>query len=383
MDNPASGPNTRLAHSGHDPLSFHGFVNPPVVRASTVLFPDAATLQSEGQRYTYATHGTPTTDALCAAISALEGAAGTVLTSSGLSAVVLPLLTFLSAGDHLLITDSVYGPTRRFVNEVLPRYGISVDYFAPRIGAGIARMIRPNTKVIFLETPGSNSFELHDVPQIVSLAKAQGVITMIDNSWATPLYFRPLDFGVDLSIHAATKYFSGHSDVLMGSVSANAATWRKLDRANLVFGHCVSGDDAYLVLRGLRTLGRRLQVQEASTLQIARWLQDRPEVLAVHHPALESHPDHAIWARDFKGSSSLFSVTLAPQLDPARFLDALQIFAMGYSYGGYESLAVIVDLNDRSLGAPDAARSLIRLHIGLEDVDDLIADLRAALLAAA
>lgn len=375
--------NTRLCHTGHDPHSYYGFVNPPVVRASTVLFPDAKTLATEDQKYTYGTHGTPTTDALCIAINELEGAAGTVLTSSGLSAITLPLLAFLSAGDHLLITDSVYGPTRRFANEVLPRLGIAVEYYDPRIGSGIAALIRPNTRVIFMESPGSNTFEVQDVPAIVAAARSHDIVTMIDNCWATPLFLRPLDLGVDLTIHAATKYFGGHSDVLMGTISANAATWERLNRAHMVFGHCVGSDDAYQILRGLRTMGRRLEVHQASTLEIARWLETRAEVTQVHYPALPSHPDHALWQRDFKGASSLFSFGLAPGLDPARFLDALRIFGMGFSYGGYESLAVLVNLRDRTIRQPHFDHPILRLQIGLEDSADLIADLETGLQAAA
>ncbi|MFT3688337.1 cystathionine beta-lyase [Paenirhodobacter sp.] len=376
------GSNTRLCHVGHDPLAWHGFVNPPVVRGSTVFFPDAETLRTDNQKYTYGTHGTPTTDALCEAIDRLEGAAGTVLVPSGLAAVTLPLLTFLSAGDHVLITDSVYGPTRRFANDVLVRMGIAVEYYDPRIGGGIAALFREETRVVFMESPGSNTFEVQDVPAIAAAAKARGIVTMIDNCWATPLFFRPLDHGVDIVIHAATKYFGGHSDVLMGTISANEATWKRLYRGHMVFGLCVSSDDAWLVLRGLRTMGRRLEVQQATTLEIARWLAGRAEVAQVFHPALESDPGHALWRRDFSGSSSLFSFALRPGFDPARFLNALRIFAMGYSYGGFESLAVQVNLRDRVFRRPEFDQPIIRLQIGLEDVGDLIVDLDQALAAA-
>lgn len=376
------GDNTRLCHTGHDPRTSDGFINPPVVRGSTVLFPDAETLRTENQKYTYGTHGTPTTDALCAAINDLEGAAGTVLVPSGLVAVTFPLLNFLSAGDHVLITDSVYGPTRRFAREVLGRLGIAVEYYDPRIGAGIAQKFRPETRVVFMESPGSNTFEIQDVPAITAEAKSRGILTMIDNCWATPLYFRPLDHGVDIVIHAATKYFGGHSDVLMGTVSANEANWRKLYRGHMVFGHCVGSDDAYLVLRGLRSLGRRLEIHQQSTLAVARWLETRPEVAQVFHPALDSHPDHALWKRDFSGSTSLFSFALRLDLDPARFLDALRFFGLGYSYGGFESLALQVNLADRALRRPEFDQNIIRLQIGLEDAEDLIADLEQALAAA-
>ena len=381
MTDTPSGKNTILAHSGYDPLSFHGFVNPPVVRGSTVLYPDAETLRTDNQSYTYGTHGTPTTDALCAALNELEGAAGTILAPSGLAAVTLPLLTFLSAGDHVLLTDSIYGPSRRFANEVLTRLGISVEFYDPEIGAGIETLFRPETRVVFLEAPGSNTFEMQDIPAITALTRRRGIITMIDNCWATPLLFRPLDHGVDIVIHAATKYFGGHADVLMGTVSANAAHWKTLDRGNMVFGFCVGSDDAYTVLRGLRSLGRRLEIHERSTLEIAGWVAARPEVARVFHPALESDPGHALWKRDFKGSSSLFSFALKPGYDPARFLNALRIFALGYSYGGYESLALKVNLADRLFRKPDYDLDIIRLQIGLEDVGDLIADLDRAFTA--
>ncbi|WP_199086561.1 cystathionine beta-lyase [Bosea sp. ASV33] len=376
------GPNTRLGHGGNDPMEYYGFVNPPVVRASTVLFPDARTLIAEDQKYNYGTHGTPTTDALCEAISGLEGAAGTVLVPSGLAAISVPMLTFLSAGDHVLITDSVYGPTRRFANEVLPRMGVSVEYFDPLLAADIARHLRPETRVVFLETPGSNTFDMQDIPAIAAVCRPKGIVTVVDNTWATPLYYRPLEQGVDIVIHAATKYLGGHSDVLMGTVSTNAQLWPKLYRGHMVLGMCVGSDDAYLILRGLRGLGRRLAVHQESTLAVARWLEGRDEVKRVYYPALESDPGHAIWKRDFSGAASLFSFSLRDGVDAHRLLDALSVFGLGYSYGGYESLAAKVNLADRTLKRADAEDALIRLHIGLEDVEDLIADLERALISA-
>ncbi|WP_377848717.1 cystathionine beta-lyase [Bosea sp. UC22_33] len=376
------GPNTRLGHGGNDPMDYYGFVNPPVVRASTVLFLDARTLIAEDQKYNYGTHGTPTTDALCEAISGLEGAAGTVLVPSGLAAISVPLLTFLSAGDHVLITDSVYGPTRRFANEVLPRMGVTVEYFDPLLGADIARHLRPETRVVFLETPGSNTFDMQDIPAIAAICRPRGIVTMVDNTWATPLYYRPLEQGVDIVIHAATKYLGGHSDVLMGTVSTNAQLWPRLYRGHMVLGMCVGSDDAYLILRGLRGLGRRLAVHQESTLAVARWLEGRDEVKRVYHPALETDPGHAIWKRDFSGAASLFSFSLRDGVDAHRLLNALSVFGLGYSYGGYESLAAKVNLADRTLKRADAEDTLIRLHIGLEDVEDLIADLERALIAA-
>lgn len=380
-----SGINTRLAHAGNNPRDFHGFVNPPVVHASTVLFPDAATMAARNQKYTYGTRGTPTTDALAAAIDELEGSAGTILVPSGLAAVTVPLLAFLSAGDHALIVDSVYNPTRRFADTMLKRLGVEVDFYDPLVGAGIAALMKPNTKVVFTEAPGSNTFEMQDIPAIAKAAHAGGAVVMMDNTWATPLYFRPLDHGVDISIHAATKYPAGHSDVLLGTVSANAATWERLHETFLTLGCCAAPDDVYQVLRGLRTMGVRLERHQRSALEVARWLEDRPGVARVLHPALESHPGHAIWKRDFTGSSGIFSIVLpgGGTKKAHAFLDALKVFGLGYSWGGFECLAVHVWLGDRTVAKGDYEGPVMRLQIGLEDVEDIKADLAHALDAAA
>ena len=378
------GINTRLAHVGNDPRAFFGFVHPPVVHASTVLYPDAATLVSRDQKYTYGTHGTPTTEALCAALDALEGSAGTVLVPSGLAAVTLPLLAFLSPGDHVLITDSVYRPTRHFADTVLSRMGVEVVYYDPLVGDGIAALMKPNTKVVFTESPASNTFEVQDIPAIVREAHARGALVMMDNTWATPLYLRPLEHGVDISIHALTKYPAGHSDVLLGSVSANERCAAQLRATYSALGLCAAPDDAYQVLRGLRTMGVRLERHGENALAIARWLEGRAGVSRVLHPALESFPGHALWRRDFSGTSGIFSIVLAGGGDRQAhaFLDALSIFGLGYSWGGYESLAVHVQLGDRAL--PTAYEGpVIRLQIGLEDVADLKADIEAGLAAAA
>jgi cystathionine beta-lyase len=379
------GINTRLTHSGHDPREFFGFVNPPVVHASTVLFPDAATMKSRNQRYTYGTRGTPTSDALCAAIDELEGSAGTIAVPSGLAAVTVPLLAFLSAGDHVLFVDTIYNPTRRFADAMLARLGVAVEYYRPEIGAEIAGLVRPNTKVIFMEAPGSNTFEMQDVPAITAVARDKNIVTMLDNTWATPVFFKPLDHGVDISIHAATKYPAGHSDVLLGTVSANQACWPRLWDAYLTLGACAAPDDVYQVLRGLRTMGVRLQSHQKSALEIARWLEDRDDVAEVLHPALESHPDHSIWKRDFCGSSGIFSFVMKGGGEPQvhAFLDALDLFGLGYSWGGYESLAVNVFLGDRTISAREWAGPVVRLQIGLEDTPDLIADMENGLTAAA
>ncbi|MBS3647414.1 cystathionine beta-lyase [Pseudaminobacter sp. 19-2017] len=380
-----AGVNTRLAHSGNDPRDFFGFVNPPVVHASTVLYPDAQTIASRGQRYTYGTRCTPTTDALASAIDELEGSAGTIIVPSGLAAVTIPLLAFLSSGDHVLITDSVYFPTRHFANTMLLRLGIEVEFYDPLIGAGIERLMKPNTRVVFTESPGSNTFEVQDIPAIAKTAKARGAVVMMDNTWATPLYFRPLDHGVDISIHAATKYPAGHSDLVLGTVSANEAHWPRLQETFFTMGCCSGPDDVYQVLRGLRTMGLRLERHQKSALEVARWLEAQPGVARVLHPALESHPGHAIWNRDFSGSSGVFSVVLAGGgvRHGHAFLDALQIFGLGYSWGGYESLAVPVNITDRTIATGPYEGPVLRLQIGLEDVEDLKADLQRGLKAAA
>ncbi|HEU4987281.1 MAG TPA: cystathionine beta-lyase [Rhizobiaceae bacterium] len=378
------GINTRLAHAGYSPRDFFGFVNPPVVHASTVLFPDAVTMSKRNQKYTYGTRGTPTTDALAAAIDELEGSTGTIIVPSGLAAVTVPLLAFLSSGDHVLIVDSVYNPTRRFADTMLKRFGVEVQYYDPNVGADISRLLKPNTKVVFTESPGSNTFEMQDIPAIAEAAHAGGAVVMMDNTWATPIYFRPLDFGVDVVIHAATKYPAGHSDVLLGTVSANKQCWEQLHETFLTLGACAAPDDVYQVLRGLRTMGVRLERHQESALEIARWLETQGGVAQVLHPALESHPGHAIWKRDFSGASGIFSVVLkgGGEREAHAFLDALQVFGLGYSWGGYESLAVHVFLGDRTIAKGDYAGPVIRLQIGLEDVEDLKADIARGLAAA-
>ena len=379
------GINTRLAHSGYDPRDYHGFVNPPVVHASTVLFPDSATLASRSQKYTYGTRGTPTTDALALAIDALEGSAGTIVVPSGLAAVTVPLLAFAEAGSHVLITDSVYHPTRHFADTMLKRLGVEVEYYDPHVGGGISALLRPNTRVVFTESPASNTFEVQDIPAIAKAAKAAGAVVMMDNTWATPLFFRPLDHGVDISIHAATKYPAGHSDVLLGTVSANETHWKQLSEGFLALGCCAGPDDVYQVLRGLRTMGVRLEHHRRSALDIAAWAQKQTGLARVLHPALPDHPDHHLWKRDFSGSSGIFSVVLAGggQKQAHAFLDALTIFGLGYSWGGYESLAVPVFLGDRVVAKGPEEGPVIRLQIGLEDVADLKADLSRGLTAAA
>ncbi|WP_416355168.1 cystathionine beta-lyase [Aureimonas phyllosphaerae] len=368
---------------GHDPETTQGFVNPPIVRGSTVLFPDTSTMRRRAQKYTYGLRGTPTLDALEAAIDELEGSHGTILVPSGLAAVSLPLLAFLGAGDHCLVVDSVYGPTRLFCDTMLKRMGVETEYFPPGIGAGLSHLMRPNTKVVFLEAPGSNTFEMMDVAEAAGIARAGGAVSMLDNTWATPLLFRPLEHGVDLSIHALTKYPGGHSDLLMGSVSATRETFGRLRDAQMQLGINVSAEDAYLVFRGLKTMDLRIRAHEQSTLALARWLDGHEDVARVLHPALPSFPGHDLWQRQFDGSTGLFSFVLrgGGREEAAAFLDALSLFGLGYSWGGFESLALEVDLTDRIHATAPTEGPMIRLQIGLEDVADLQADLEAGFAA--
>ena len=386
-DHPGKGPerkpDTRLVPGGRDPFSYHGFVTPPVHHASTVLYRTAEDLLAHRGRYHYARRGTPTSEALQQAMAEIEGpaCAGVALAPSGLAAVSAALLAVANAGDHILVSDSVYEPTRTLCDTVLKRLGIETSYYDPLIGAGIAKLFRPNTRVVFTEAPGSQSFEMQDIPAITAAAHAKGALVVMDNTWATPLYFRALDFGVDLSIQAGTKYIGGHADLMIGMVSANAAAWPRLAQTVGTLGLCVGPDDVYLALRGLRTLSVRLVRHQESGLKIARWLAARPEVLRVLHPALESDPGHAIWRRDFSGACGLFAVVLKPVPDSAvrAFLNALRLFGLGYSWGGYESLALPFDCSGYRTATKWAPGGpTLRFHVGLEDVADLIADLERA-----
>ncbi len=375
-----SGTATRLVTGGRDPLANFGFINPPVYHASTVLHRTAADYLSHRGRYSYGRRGTPTSEALQNAIAALEGdnCAGVALLPSGLAAISVALLSVLAAGDHVLVTDSAYLPTRQLCDSLLVRYGIRTTYYDPLIGGGIAALIEPATRAIYVESPGSLSFEMQDVPAIAAAAHARGAVVLMDNTWASPLYFRALDKGVDLSIQSGTKYIGGHSDVMLGTVSANATCWRGLRETTETMGLCVGPDDMYLGLRGLRTMGVRLAQHHASGLKVAHWLSQRPEVVRVLHPALEGDPGHALWQRDYTGACGLFSIVLkpAPQAAVHAFVDALTLFGIGASWGGFESLAIPFDCSQiRTATRWAPGGPAVRLHIGLEDVNDLIADL--------
>jgi len=369
---------TRLVHSGHDVETSRGFVNVPAVRGSTVLYPNAAALKSHDQRFTYGTHGTPTTEALASAWSELAGAAGTALVPSGLAAIAMALQTALKAGDHLLMTDSAYFPARRFAEQVLKPFGVETTYYDPALGAGVAALMRDNTRAILTEAPGSQSLEMQDIPAIAEAAHARGVCVIMDNTWATPLFFPPHARGVDLAIEAGTKYLSGHSDLLLGLVSANAQWWPRLKAFVDLYGVPPGPEDCFLALRGLRTMELRLKEAERQALALARWLETRPEVKRVIHPALPHHPGHEIWKRDFSGASGLFSVVLhpVPEVAVEAMLDGLELFGLGYSWGGYESLVIPFDCStyrtatDWAPGGP-----ALRLQVGLEDIEDLKADL--------
>ncbi len=378
------GPNTRLVSTGRDPAQQHGFVNTPVYHGSTVLYDSADDLFAHRSRYSYGRRGSPTIDALTQAMTELEGAENTVLVPSGLAAVTTALLAAAGSGDHLLVADSVYQPNRHFCDTVLARMGVETTYYDPLIGADIAGLFRPNTRAVFTESPGSMSFEMQDLPTVAEVAHAQGALVLTDNTWATPLYHKPLKHGADLSIQAGTKYISGHADVLIGSISANARAWPHLRDTHGALGLTAGPDDIFLALRGLRTMGVRLARHWESGLIVARWLRQRPEIARVLHPALEDDPGHAIWKRDFSGASGLFAIELKPVADAKlrAFLDTLTLFGMGYSWGGFESLIVPADLRHRTLPSPFKGPGL-RLHIGLEEPADLIADLENGLAALA
>jgi cystathionine beta-lyase len=372
---------TRLLYAGRNPDEQFGFVNTPIYRGSTVLYPDAATLRHGEPRFTYGTAGTPTTEALENAWSEIAGAAGTVLVPTGLAAITIALMTALSAGDHLLVTDSAYRPTRRFCEGYLKRMNIETTYYDPTIGAGVADLIRPNTRAVLVEAPGSQSFEMQDVPAIAEAAHARDVCVIMDNTWATPLFFPPHERGVDLAIEAGTKYLSGHSDLMMGLVSANAEWHPRLRQTFDLFAMCAGPEDCFLALRGLRTMELRLREAEKQGLAMAHWFQQRPEVSRVLHPALPDDPGHAIWKRDFLGASGLFSIVLKPVPEAAvdAFLDALTLFGMGYSWGGYESLVIPFDCKPyrtATTWAPEGPG--LRFQIGMEDTADLQEDLERA-----
>jgi cystathionine beta-lyase len=372
---------TLLARTGRDPARYQGMVNTPVFRTSTVIFPDRATYEARGgdnfKRVRYGLYGTPTTFALEEAVAQMEGGHAAVALPSGLAAIAVALCAFLKTGDHVLLPDSVYAPTRNFCDRRLQPNGIEIEYYDPLIGSGIGKLIKPSTRVVFCEAPGSLTFEMQDIPAIAAVARARGIPVLADTTWGTPYFFRSFEKGVDVSIHAATKYIAGHSDVVMGMIVTTEQHWLTVRRAVADYGYGVSPDDCYLALRGLRTIGVRMKQQLANALHVAHWLKSRREVQRVIYPALEGDPGHALWKRDFSGAASLFSFVLAAgERAATAFINSLEIFGIGSSWGGFESLAIVAPIAPyRTVTKWDPGGPTIRLHIGLEDPDDLIADL--------
>jgi cystathionine beta-lyase len=379
--------------SGKDYLKNSGAVNPPVYRTSTVLFPTLAAYRDSDNGkdfyhnadnlktadFSYGLTGTPTTFALEKLLSEIDDADHTIVTPSGLSAITTTLLAFLSAGDHILVTDTVYGPTRRFCNKELKRLGIETTFYDPLIGAGIADLIRDNTKIVFTESPGSLTFEIQDIPAISKAAHAKGAVLILDNSWATSLYFNAFAHGVDVSIQAGTKYIGGHSDLLLGTISTTDKHVDTIFKTFKNLGVHTDPDACYMAMRGLRTMPTRLKAHEKAALNIAKWLEKRPEVAKVLHPAFASCPGHEIWQRDFTGSTGLFAIILDKKYSfeaLSNMIDNMEIFGIGASWGGFESLAIVFDPQPiRTAVKWQETGSCVRLYIGLEAEEDLIRDL--------
>ncbi len=381
-------PATGVVQAGRDPFAHHGFVNPPVYRGSTVLFKTLESFEKRQQRYTYGRRGTPTSEALEAAIAGLEGGARTWLAPSGAAAIATALLIFTKAGDHILVADSVYQPTRKICDGALKRFGVETTYYDPTLGADIARLMRSNTTLVYTESPGSLTFQVQDIPAIAAAAHAGGALVAIDNTWASPLYFKPFAHGADISIQAGTKYIVGHADAMLGAITVTEALAQTLAAEAGGLGICAGTEEMFLGLRGFRTIDVRLERHWRSGLEVARWLEQRPEVQRIIHPALPSHPQHELWKRDFLGACGLFSVVLrpCPKSAVAAMIEGLELFGIGASWGGYESLVLPFDAaKARSVSAWQPEGPTVRLHIGLEDVADLKADLEAgfARLAAA
>ncbi|MCB9982210.1 MAG: cystathionine beta-lyase [Rhodospirillales bacterium] len=374
---------TILTKLGRDPDDYHGLMNPPIVQASTIQYKDLETYETKkGQKFTYGNISNPLSDHFETAMAELEGGFKAVSSSTGLAPITASLMAFLNSGDHLLMCDSIYPPTRIACDKLLGRFGVEVEYYDPCIGAGIKDLIKDNTAVIYLESPGSATFEVQDVPAITKIAKDADVITIMDNTWASGLLFKPVAHGVNISVCAATKYIGGHADVNLGyAVADTQEHYKRLKDTHIDLGHCPGSLDLSLALRGLRTMKMRLQHQAASALKIARWLEGRPEVQKVYHVALESHPTHDIWKRDFTGANGLMSILLNnyPKERVSAFIDALELFPIGSSWGGYMSLLQPqIEINWRKANKWNEAGQLLRLQIGLEDPDDLIADLEQA-----
>ncbi|MGH1350344.1 MAG: cystathionine beta-lyase [Methyloligellaceae bacterium] len=373
--------NTKVLHLGRNPSKQHGFVNPAIHRGSTVVFPTVHSLETADQEFIYGRKGTPTVRGLETALAELEGGYKSFLTPSGLAAITASLLAFVEAGDHILIADSVYLPTRRFCSKVLTKLGVETTYYDPLIGSDIKSLIRDNTKLVFVEAPGSQTFEMQDIPAIAKEAHEKGLLVLMDNTWGTPLYYKAFEHGVDVSIHAATKYIVGHADAMLGVITASKETADRIQSMHEDLGLCPGPEDAYLGLRGLRTLSVRLKQHWKSGLEIAEWFQSRPEVSRVLHPALPSDPGYELWKRDFTGAAGLFSLILNPvsKSKVDAFLNALSLFGMGWSWGGYESLVIPFNpAGYRTATKWNSEGPALRFHIGLDEPVDLIADLEQA-----
>ncbi|MGH1418174.1 MAG: cystathionine beta-lyase [Hyphomicrobiaceae bacterium] len=380
-DNPRSqSDQTTAVHAGRDPQTTYGFVNQPSYRGSTILFPSVEKLKNLNQPYTYGRYGNPTVRGLQDGISQLEGegADATRLTASGLQAVTTAILGFVETGDEILMVDNVYQPTRNFCDKALSALGVKTIYYDPTIGSSIEKLITNKTKLIFTESPGSQTFEIQDIPAITKVAKKHNIWVLMDNTWATSMFFKPLSFGVDVSIQSATKYLVGHADALLGSITTTPRATPYVQRAATLYGVCCGSEETYLAARGLRTLAVRLSHHQTASIELAKWLAERPEVTRVLHPALESHPQHGLWKRDFTGASGLFAIILKTNSDKAvaAMLDGLKYFGMGYSWGGFESLIIPADPRSyRTATEWNSDGQLLRIHVGLEALEDLQADL--------
>jgi cystathionine beta-lyase len=380
---PTQGVKTRLTHSGRTPANQYGFVNTPVYRGSTVLTPSIDELLNYRQPFVYGRVGSPTTAALQQAIRELDGSAGVLLCPSGLAAIALTMQALLQPGDHMLMTDAAYRPARQLGEGILRRNGVTTEWFDPQIdAAGLSQLIRPETRMLYLEAPGSLTMEMCDLPELIAVAHAAQVTVVIDNTWATPLFFDAFAFGADIVIQSATKYLAGHADVMLGILSARAEVLPLLQQYHRATGVCISPDDAWLTLRGIRSLAARLCQHQTSALLLARWLREQPEVQDVWYPALESDAGFHLWQRDFTGAASLFTMVLqpVPAQSVAEFLEGLTLFGLGYSWGGFESLVLPFDSSVyRQSAARQPIGPCVRLFIGLEDVEDLQHDLAQGL----
>ncbi|MCI0384278.1 cystathionine beta-lyase [Streptomyces sp. CNQ085] len=381
---------TRFVHAGSDPRKQHGYVNPPVHRASTVLYEDVAAMNAsqadplKREMPVYGRFGTPTGRALEGALAELERGYDAVATCSGLAAITTAILSFVRAGDHILVSDSVYPPTRRFCDS-LAALGVETEYYDPLAGGGVGELIRPGTRLAYLESPGSTTFEVQDIPAVTAVCRSRGVVTVADNTWATPAFCRPLDLGADVVVHSATKYLTGHADSILGAIVCTEESYGAVRSAAIRLGQCAGADDVYLALRGLRTLGVRLDRHQHQALELARWLREQDEVRGVVYPALPGDPGHELWRRDFTGATGLFGLELDPRFgEPAveAMLGRMRLFGLGHSYGGHESLIVPADPMGHRLPGTWAGRGpLLRVHVGLESVEDLREDLAAGLRA--